>query len=477
MTWKRIKKRIKKITPSISLLLILGWQLTSGAQTTPIKEKEGICATQLKEAIEAIISRHQFRRQRWGILVETLSKGERPLYSRESERYFTPASVTKLLTTAAALQKLGSSFRIRTSVYSLANGEVLRVVGRGDPTLTDAQLTAIAKQLRSKGITRVKKLIAEDSYFRGSQVNPNWEWEDIQAGYGTAVNSLILNQNSIDLILSPQAVGQPLGVTWVNPREAANWQIENNSQTVSADAEEFVKVGRDFAKPIIRISGQLRVNSESEPVYVAVITPAERFLQGLREALAAEGITVEEASVSMSGTNLQGEIELAAVESPPLLDLVKQTNQESNNLFAEVLLRLLAADKVEADSAAAGLKVLNSILTQLGVTPDSYILADGSGLSRHNLISPEALVQTLRGMASTPVGEIYRASLPRRFAGIVQAKSGSMTGVSTLSGYVYPPDYQPLVFSIMLNHSSQSFSAQRQAIDEIVLLLTRLRRC
>ncbi|HIK28368.1 MAG: D-alanyl-D-alanine carboxypeptidase/D-alanyl-D-alanine-endopeptidase [Oscillatoriaceae bacterium SKW80] len=474
MTWKWIVK----ITQAINFLLILGWQLTSGAQTTPIKE--GICAIQLGEAIDAIVSRHQFRRERWGILVETLSRSERPLYSRESERYFTPASVTKLLTTAAALQKLGSSFRIRTSVYSFPNREELRVVGRGDPTLTDAQLIALAKQLRSKGITRVKKLIAEDSYFRGNQVNPNWEWEDIQAGYGTAVNSLILNQNSIDLILSPRAVGQPLDVTWVNPKEAANWQIENNSQTVSADAEEFVKVGRDFAKPIIRISGQLRVDSQSEPVYVAVIAPAERFLQGFREALAAEGISVEQASVSMSSINNLGEMELAAVESPPLSELVKQTNQESNNLFAEVLLRLLAADKAEADTAAAGLNVLKYTLRQLGVTPDSYILADGSGLSRHNLISPEALVQTLRGMASTPVGEIYRASLPapRRFgAGIVQAKTGSMTGVSTLSGYVNPPDYQPLVFSIMLNHSSQPASAQRQAIDEIVLLLTRLRRC
>ncbi len=473
-----ILKWMAKLGRSLGVLLVFGWQLACAAQTTPAGA--GICPAQLGEAIDAIASRPQFRRERWGILVETLAGGERPLYSREGDRYFTPASVAKLLTTAAALQKLDPEFRIRTSVYGSSDGGVLRVVGRGDPSLTDAQLSALAKQLRGKGISRVSQLIAEDSYFRGSPVNPNWEWEDVQAGYGTAVNSLIVNQNSIDLILSPRAVGQPLGVTWVNPKEAANWQVENNSQTIGADGEEFVKVGRDFAKPIIRIGGQLRAGSESEPVYVAVVEPAERFLQRFREALAAEGIAVEQASVSTSSRG-EGETELAAVESPPLSELVKQTNQESNNLFAEVLLRSLAAGGTEADTAAAGLEILKATLTQLGVNPDSYVLADGSGLSRHNRISPEALVQTLRGMASAPGAEIYRASLPApsRFggAGIVQVKPGGMTGVSSLSGYVSPPNYQPLVFSIMLNHGSQSASARRVAIDDIVLLLTRLRRC
>ncbi len=479
-----------KIGQSIGVLLVVGWQLAGAAQTTPAAG--GICAAQLGKAIDAIANRPQFGRSSLGILVETLPPGgESPLYSRNSDRYFIPASVTKLLTTAAALEKFGPQYRIRTSVYGSPDGEVLRVVGRGDPSLTDAQLAALARQLRDKGIARVKQLIAEDSYFRGSLVNPNWGSADIQAGYGAPVNSLIFNQNSIDLMLWPQAVGQPLRVTWVHPKDAAGWRIENNSVTVGAGEGEFVDVGRDFDRPLIRVSGQLRAGSEPEPVYVAVANPAQRFLQRFREALAAEGIAVEQASVSTSSRSA-GEAELAAVESPPLSELLKETNQESNNLFAEALLRSLGAgSSARADTAAAGLQVLKATLTQLGVSPQSYQLDDGSGLSRQNRISPQALVQTLQAMASAPAGEIYRASLPvagisgtlkNRFGsavapGVVQAKTGSLSGVTALSGYVSPPGYEPLVFSIIVNQSDLPGSTQRKAIDDIVLLLTRLRRC
>ena len=145
----------------------------------------------------------------------------------------------------------------------------------------------------------------------------------------------------------------------------------------------------------------------------------------------------------------------------------------------------------QEDTGEIGLKELKTALTQLGVNPNSYILADGSGLSRHNLISPEALVQTLRFMANSPAASIYRQSLP--IAGesgtlknrlnstpnrvILQAKTGTLSGVSALSGYIEVPDYEPLVFSIIVNQSDLSAASMRSATDEIVLLLNRLRRC
>ena len=143
------------------------------------------------------------------------------------------------------------------------------------------------------------------------------------------------------------------------------------------------------------------------------------------------------------------------------------------------------------DSAEIGLKQMKATLTALGVNPESYVLVDGSGLSRHNLLSPDAIAQTLQLMSQTPHAKVYRASLPvagvsgslknrlRNTAaqGRVYAKTGGMTGVSALSGYLDVPDYQPLVFSIIVNQSDQSFATLRQAIDEIVLLLTRLRSC
>ena len=391
------------------------------------------------------------------------------------------------------MQKLGADFRIKTSVYSGENGS-LYVAGRGDPSITEAHLQSLAQQLKRRGVDRVNELIGDDSYFQGSAVNPNWEWEDAQAGYGAPINSLIFNQNAIELLLSPQALGQPLKVTLAEPKLANQWQIQNNSVTVAQSESEFIEVGREFDRPTIRVSGQLKVGAESESAYVAVVNPANNFLQHFQQVLAAEGIPVKQALVASVSRNFNQE--LATIESPPLAELVRETNRESNNLYAEVLLRLLGkvTDKMpqqQEDTGEIGLKELKTALTQLGVNPNSYILADGSGLSRHNLISPEALVQTLRFMANSPAASIYRQSLP--IAGesgtlknrlnstpnrvILQAKTGTLSGVSALSGYIEVPDYEPLVFSIIVNQSGLSAASMRSATDEIVLLLNRLRRC
>ena len=491
--------RIKEIAVSL-LVLILGRTPQVVAQTPAVAGD--ICPGELGAQVDAIANRPEFSRSRWGILIQPLSSTA-TLYSRDATKYFIPASNVKLLTTAAALQKLGADFRIKTSVYSGENGS-LYVAGRGDPSIAEPQLKDLAQQLKRRGVDRVNELIGDDSYFQGSAVNPNWEWEDAQAGYGAPINSLIFNQNAIELVLSPQAIGQPLKVTFAEPKLANQWQILNNSVTVSPNESEFVEVGREFERSAIRVSGQLKVGAESESAYVAVVNPANNFLQHFQQVLAAQGIPVKQALVASASPNFNQE--LAAVESPPLAELVKETNRESNNLYAEVLLRLLGkiTGKMavpqaltgilpvpQEDTGEIGLKELKTALTQLGVNPNSYILADGSGLSRHNLISPEALVQTLRLMANSPAASVYRQSLP--IAGesgtlknrlnitpnrvILQAKTGTLSGVSALSGYIEVPNYEPLVFSIIVNQSDLPASKMRSATDEIVLLLNRLRRC
>ena len=481
--------RIKGITLSL-LVLVLGRPSPVAAQTPAVAGD--ICPGELGAQVDAIANRPEFSRSRWGILIQPLSSTA-TLYSRDAQKYFIPASNVKLLTTAAALQKLGADFRIKTSVYRGENGS-LYVAGRGDPSIAEPQLKSLAQQLKRRGVDRVNELIGDDSYFQGSAVNPNWEWEDAQAGYGAPINSLIFNQNAIELLLSPQDLGQPLKVTFAEPKLANQWQIQNNSVTVAQNESEFIEVGREFDRPAIQVSGQLKVGAEPESAYVAVVNPANNFLQHFQQVLAAEGIPVKQALVaSVSGNFNQ---ELATVESPPLAQLVRETNRESNNLYAEVLLRLLGkvTDKMppqQEDTDEIGLKELKTALTQLGVNPNSYILADGSGLSRHNLISPEALVQTLRFMANSPAASIYRQSLP--IAGesgtlknrlnttpnrvILQAKTGTLSGVSALSGYIEVPNYEPLVFSIIVNQSGLSAASMRSATDEIVLLLNRLRRC
>ncbi|MTJ21981.1 D-alanyl-D-alanine carboxypeptidase/D-alanyl-D-alanine-endopeptidase [Dolichospermum sp. UHCC 0352] len=485
---------LKKNYASLILLFISinigSIQKIAQAQTpvTPVTTKQ-ICPAQLSSAINTIINHPQFSRVRWGILVKPLSS-EKILYSQDSQKYFISASNMKLFTTAAALQKLGADFRIRTSIYDEGNG-VLRVVGRGDPSFKNAQLTILSKQLYQQGIRQINQLIADDSYFQGEVVNSSWEWEDIQADYGAPVNSLIVNENASILTSLPQTIGQPLKIQWNDPTETYHWKVENNSVTTEADKPSFVEVNRDLKGQILRIKGQLAINSQPEITGLAVFDPVANFIRQFRQNLAKEGITVKE---TLSSNLSKNDKEIAAVESPPLSELLLETNVNSNNLYAEALLRSLAIKKPEEknqNTADVGLQVVRETLTQLGVAPAGYVIVDGSGLSRKNLTTPAALVQLLQGIDKSPQAAVFRASLPisgvkgslkNRFlntaaAGIVQAKTGSMTGISALSGYMNAPNYEPLVFSIMVNQSEQPGKVMRTAIDEIVVLLSELKRC
>lgn len=451
-------------------------------------EYKPICPANLASEINAIIDRPQFSRSRWGILIESLDSGD-ILYSRDQNRYFLPASTVKLITTAASVEKLGPDFRIRTSVYGSGDGTVY-IVGRGDPTVTNTELVSLAQQLRDRGISQIDTLVAEDGYFPGMTVNPNWEWEDVQAGYGAPVNGLILHQNSLDLKLWPgENVGQPLGVTWVRPEQGIGWQIDNQTETVSPREPERVAIGRSFTEPIIRVSGQLHIGSEPENVFAAVVNPGENFLDGFKTVLEQQGISVNEAILGNYYHHLEPEI--ASVESPPLSELVKTLNMQSNNVFAEAILRTLGVQNPSFDAATSGLNAIKEVLDNLGVSSEEYVIRDGSGLSRHNLATPQVLVQTLRVMWNSPHFQIYRDAIPMagvsgtlkgRFQntpaqGRVLAKTGTLRGMSSLAGYVKSDSYSPLAFAIIVNQSNLSTNELREAIDGIVVLLTGLESC
>ncbi|WP_448573700.1 D-alanyl-D-alanine carboxypeptidase/D-alanyl-D-alanine endopeptidase [Trichothermofontia sp.] len=473
--------------------LSLGFTQPSQAATPT-----SLCPRDLEAAIAAITDRPEFTRSRWGILVQSLATATEPphtLYQRDAEHYFIPASNAKLLSTAAALHRLGPQFRIRTTVYQVPNPDatVLQIVGRADPSLTEAGLTSLAQQLKRAGMRQIDRLILDESYLGGTFVNPNWEWEDIQAGYGAPLNSLIVNQNAIPLQLVPQRLGEPLGIVWEDAIAAQTWQVENRSLTVAPGAPEFVKVGRDLSRPLAKIAGHLRVGSEPEPVAIAVVDPIEHFGQRWQPILQAQGIGVKEIAVTTTPMP-SGAIARATWQSAPLAELLQETNQYSNNFYAEALLAILGrmSTPVAADRSPteAGLAVMATTLSQLGINHQGYALADGSGLSRHNLATPAVLVQTLQTLARSPHAVTYRDSLAvmgetgtlrRRLASAtlppIQAKSGAMQGVASLSGYLERPDASPLVFSILINQSTAAHGTLTQTIDEIVQVLTRLRSC
>lgn len=478
-------------------LLLVGWLLVLSKATSATEL--GVCSADLAQQINAI-TRSEFRRARWGILVQTVAEDPHTVYADNADQLFIPASNVKLLTTAAALTQLGGSFRIRTSVYQMpsssanASQTVLRVVGQGDPSFSDAQLQALAQQLAKRGIQQIQTLIADDQAFASDAVNPTWEWEDIQAGYGAASNGLILNQNAINFSLVPQALGQPLRVEWDDPAEATRWQIVNRSETVAASAPEFVEVGRDFSQLILHVAGHLRAGSAPEPVAISVSQPAQNFLAHFQQALAAQQIQVAQTALAANPLPAAAQ-PIATVESPALTELLIETNQQSNNLYAEAILRQLGISRInptdQRSYLTAGIAAVQNTLTELGVDPAAYSLADGSGLSRQNLASPQAFVETLQAMAQSPDAASYRASLSTagisgtlryRFQntpveGNFRGKTGTLSGVTVLSGYLALNTTSELAVSILVNHFEQPLSVVQGEIDAIVQLLMQRGSC
>jgi serine-type D-Ala-D-Ala carboxypeptidase/endopeptidase (penicillin-binding protein 4) len=473
--------------------------------------------------VDAIVNQPQFRRAQFGILIQ--DNNAVTLYAHNSQQLLIPASNAKILTTAAALRSFPLNFTVKTSLYDLGNSE-FQLVGQGDPTLQDQHLQQFAKSLTDRKIKQIKTLFLDDRYYGKDWINPSWEWEDIQADYAPPISGLILNENAIGLTLTPRAIGQSLVVKWNDPENAKNYRVENLTKTVTIDQPEFVTIAQP-EPGLVRITGQLRIGAEAEAMGISVQKPTQLFADRLRRVFESVGIMVGAIEpVGTGGERLdppksplkRGTSEppilssavpspilsplfkgargigspIATITSPPLSDWVQETNQVSNNLYAETILRQLGTtdQKPLGDGFTAdrGLAVLTQALTKMGVDPNSYKLVDGSGLARRDWVSAEAIVQVLQAMKED---QTFRRSLPSSIAGgnlnkrfkntaaegIVSAKTGYLTGAIGLSGYVTPKDATPMTFSILLNHATVPLSEQMKAVDAIVVRLASLKDC
>jgi serine-type D-Ala-D-Ala carboxypeptidase/endopeptidase (penicillin-binding protein 4) len=459
----------------------------------PIAQGEPtICPANLSTVVNSIASRHNLQRYHWGYYVQPLATIT-PLASYQGSSLFIPASSNKLLTTAAVLNHLGGQYRLRTSVYQDPNSNPqqpsLTIVGRGDPTITNLQIQDLATQLQQKGIRQISKLTANGGYFRGSPMNPDWELGDLYTDYGVPTTSLILQQNAVDLVVAPQQIGQPPSYRWRTPLAGIPWQIDNRAVTGAARTESSIEVQAVQGKPTLLLTGNLPTGGGTA-LNLAMLNPTATWLSQLQFNLAQKQINTSQLQIIDSEPVILGQ-EVAAIESPTLGELVKQTNRTSNNLFAEVLLRTLGRSNTETGNSTAdlGLRMVKAKLTGLGVYASGYRQVDGSGLSRKNLLSPLTLVQTLVGMSKTPEATIYRDSLPmggvsgtlasrfKSYPNQIQAKTGTLTGTISLAGYANPAQYQPLAFGILVNNHDRPASEIRSAVDEIATAFLRVRSC
>ena len=411
----------------------------------------------------------------------------------DGDKFFNPASTAKLLVSAAGLLEFGADYRLKTPIYSTGNSDVLkslRLYGQGDPTISSQSLKTIVHQLQDRGVKRIENLIIDDSYLDPPAINPTWEWVDVHSYFATAVNSTILNENTVTLTLLPQQIGEPVKFFWDDAIAASQWQVINQATTGNADIEYAVEIDGDLGKPLLKLRGELAVNEPPDVWDLAVVDPAQYFLDSLRLQLSKGGISVTQGTVVDRQTEkLKADTELMAIYAPPMQEILGEINQASNNLYAEALGKILAR-RLESETPIAA---ISYHLQQIGIAPSEYVLVDASGLSRQNLVTPQTLVKLLRSMSrSNPqIERAYRQSLAvagisgtlkRRFTntsiqGNLSGKTGTLTGVGALSGYLNTQSGLPLVFSIIVNNSELENREIRQAIDELVAIVNRLDRC
>jgi D-alanyl-D-alanine carboxypeptidase/D-alanyl-D-alanine-endopeptidase (penicillin-binding protein 4) len=528
------RRSVARLAPIVLFLLV------ATLQAAPVKP--------LPDRIAAVLSAPDLARGFWGIEVVSLSSGPtsgptsgqtsdkttgQTLYSQNAGKLFTPASNTKLFTTAAALALIGPDYKFRTTVettgtldrYGRLNGDLI-LVGHGDPNLSGRELPydlktqrnddpiqaleSLADMLVQKGVKFVDgDIVADDSYFAFERYGEGWSQDDLMWGDGAPVSALTINDNVLFVNILP--ADRPGEKAFVSVKPFADYyRLDNRIITTPAGTGRKLSINREPGSTVLTLWGSMPLDDAGASEALAIDDPAE-FAAGLfRQLLERRGIVIyghqrthhtELAALStfsvtalapsrggssnedpLRPLNIDQPITLASYESKPLLQDVRVINKVSQNLHAEILLRLLGRERGNAGTIEAGLEVLHRFLTQAGISNDQYVFYDGSGLSRQNLVTPHAIVELLRYCSAQPWGADYKATFP--IAGLdgslterltspslhnrIMAKTGSLGGVKALSGYATTDSGQLVVFSILANNFNLPAKRVTDAIDELV---------
>src|SRR4030095_14035296 len=421
-----------KRTFSVALLFLTTAVAFVSAQIptpTPVSEpapaviqKQTQTLADLQSRIRARLLSPELRRGQVGIKIVSLSSGQ-VILEQNSEKYFMPASNMKTSTVATAIEKLSPDFRFVTSVLAAAGPDTagvikgsLRIFGRGDVSIstrfTEGNYCKGLDNLRDKivaaGVKRVEgDLLADETYFVGDPVPGEWERDDLQWDYGAEISALPINDNAIDLTVKPGPVGYSCAVR-MSPFNPVV-RIINQCMTTAAGTMRTLRIEKKIDRNSIEITGTLPAGNPGFSDAVTVSRPAELFVALLKERLAAKGVVVTGTNRACNPNPIgQAEpmVEIAKLESLPLSVIAANTLKPSQNMYTETLLwtlgeqaRTAAAVPVggvapmsSATSAELGLSAVKRFLTEIGIAPDGIVQHDGSGLSRHNLITPAAVV-------------------------------------------------------------------------------------
>lgn len=486
----------------------------------------------LAQRIDRIINEPDVARGFWGIEVVSL-KDATPLYSVNADKMFIPASNTKLFTTAAGYALIGPDYKIKTTVetnggidkYGRLSGDLF-VVGRGDPNISGRTLPyylrterkdpalrtleELADQVVARGVKYIDgDVIGDDSYYAFERYGEGWAQDDMVWEWGAPVSALSVNDNVVYVSIFPADRAGDKAFVQISPF-AEYYRIDNRIMTSPAGTgPRRIYITREPGSNQLTLFGNIPLDDTGANEALAIEDPAQFAAEVFRAMLEKRGVvvyghpktkhtelaTLSTFSVTTVAPAGAGDSEarprppsadfrtvLGTHESEPLGQDLKVINKVSQNLHAELMLRLLGREKGNGGTIQAGLEVVRAFLLQAGIHPDEYVFFDGSGLSRQNLVTPQALVTLLEYADTQPWGQKYEDTLPvagldgslsERFRnttvqGRVQAKTGSLGHVNSLAGYATTLSGDRVAFSIMANNHNLPNKRALETIDQIV---------
>lgn len=455
----------------------------------PAEPAVDAAAASLQDDLDNIFSTSEFDRSFWSVLVRS-SQSNDDIFALNASKLMMPGSVMKIVTAAAAAERLGWNHRFETRVVANSPIEagVLRgdliVVGGGDPGISERSdhpgaLRELARQVRASGITKIEGgVIGDDDLFDDKLFGDGWTLDNLPYGYAAPVTALTYNENSVDLVIRAGAhAGDPVAIH-VRP-EGSGLQVDNQLVTVAESDRGFLTLQRNPGSPRVGVAGQIPANAEPFARTASVDNPTLFFARAFRDALAAEGIVVlgDAADIDEleSKPNAAVAQVIAARQSLPLVDLVAPMMRVSQNQYAELLLR-----------AVGGRNTVRDVLKGWGIGDDGYVIADGSGLSRYNYLSSDTIVRVLQHLHNDPAHALtFSRVLPasggegpllKRLAGTpaegrVKAKTGTVDNVRAIAGYVETAGGDTLVFSIIANNFVVPPAAVDRAADQALIRL------
>lgn len=439
---------------------------------------------------EALLGTGPTGKGEWGLLIADAETGE-TLYQQNADRYFVPASNMKLFTTALALSKLGPDYRFHTTLETsgtISNGVLngnVALVGHGDPNLSNRKfpynlkeefdgppekvLAELADGLVAKGIKEISgDVIGDDSYFPRERYPSGWEIDDMVWEYGAAISSIVVDDNTVTLTLTPgEQPGSPVQAS--ESPATPDFLVENDVVTSAPEVKSDLTLTRDPGASLVVVKGTMPAKSAPRKLVLAVEEPAQHAASVLKRLLEDRGVRVDGISRARHEAKTKEDPTAVAEHiSVPLSDAVKLINKISQNLHTEMLLRAVARQSGTWATDDDLMKVPQDFYASAGIDPDDVIQSDASGLSRHDLVTPRAIVALLTFAQKQPWFEAYFNSLPvagvdgtledrmknTPAAGRIHAKTGSVEHVRTLSGFADTLSGRYLIFSFLSNNQA-----------------------